>query len=302
MSFIEFLCAIHQKPLAQELVNADPKHPLHQSIHDLIDRYLGEFMGIGGMPEAVSCWAETQDPILCQDIHHDLVDNYRQDFHKYAQRYQIKYLERLFSQIPKQVGRKFKYSAIEGDLRKRDLAPCLDLMLTAGITHRISHSAGNGVPLGAEANPNKFKLLFLDIALMNTILGINLKTWFLKPQNALVNKREFVEAFIGQELLAYSNPQSHNELYYWHREARSSHAEVDYLCQTEEGAIPIAVKNNDRRSLKNLRLFLDLKPQSPYGIRFSLHNFSSFDKIASYPLYAVAKISDQVKAIQQLIS
>jgi len=39
-----------------------------------------------------------------------------------------------------------------------------------------------------------------------------------------------------------------------------------------------------------MKLFLQQKLNSPYGIRFSIHNYSKFDDIHSYPLYAVAGI------------
>ena len=38
-----------------------------------------------------------------------------------------------------------------------------------------------------------------------------------------------MEAFIGQKILAYQDPGSPGELFYWHREERSSSAEVDYV-------------------------------------------------------------------------
>jgi hypothetical protein len=65
----------------------------------------------------------------------------------------------------------FKYSNIPGEYRKRELMPSLDLLFKAGVSHKIVHSPGTGIPLGATANGEKFKPLFLDIALAQTILG-----------------------------------------------------------------------------------------------------------------------------------
>lgn len=37
----------------------------------------------------------------------------------------------------------------------------------------------------------------------------------------------------------------------------------------------------------------DLEQSSPYGIRFSTHNYSVYEKLHSYPLYAIAGLLAQ---------
>jgi hypothetical protein len=104
------------------------------------------------------------------------------------------------------------------------------LLEKAGIVHQIINSHGNGIPLGAESNFTKFKLIMLDIGLCQTILGLELKDWFIDPESAFnINKGSICESFVGQELLAYSNPNDKQALYYWRREHRNSNAEIDYL-------------------------------------------------------------------------
>jgi hypothetical protein len=39
-----------------------------------------------------------------------------------------------------------------------------------------------------------------------------------------------------------------------------------------------------------MQLFLETHQNSPYGVRFSTNNYSVFEKIHSYPLYAIAKM------------
>lgn len=64
-----------------------------------------------------------------------------------------------------------------------------------------------------------------------TLLGRELKEWILNANENLVNQGALVEAFVGQELLAYSDPNSKANLYYWQRESHNSNAEVDYLIE-----------------------------------------------------------------------
>jgi hypothetical protein len=57
--------------------------------------------------------------------------------------------------------------------------------------------------------------------------------------------------------------------------------------------IPIEVKSGSTGSLKSLRVFLNSHNRSPYGIRFSIFNFSLDNGIRNYPLYAVGKLMDE---------
>ena len=87
-------------------------------------------------------------------------------------------------------------------------------------------------------------------------------------------------------------------LFYWQREKLNSNAEVDYLIQKQDKIIPIEVKSGKQGSMQSLFLFLKEK-KSDYGIRFSLENYSVYQNIMVYPLYAV---SDFIKKPVKLLS
>lgn len=303
MSFIEFLKALKQELLIEEIINHDIHETIPLVVHQKLLDYLGIYLAIGGMPEVVQCWLDTNQIQECQQIQYSLIAAYKQDFQKYAKKHQLKYINLMFDKIPILLGNHIKFTHFSNEYRKRELEPCLDLLRKANIVQKISHSSGNGIPLGAESSFDKFKLIFLDIALTQTILGIKLEDWFLNSTVEFVNKGSVTEAFIGQELLAYSHPMQQSELYYWHREERSSSAEVDYLIQAGESIIPIEAKSGSGSTLKSIKLFLQKHPNSPFGVRFSTHNYSVFDQIHSYPLYAVAGLvfSDK-EAISTLLS
>jgi predicted AAA+ superfamily ATPase len=89
----------------------------------------------------------------------------------------------------------------------------------------------------------------------------------------------------------YSNPARKASLYYWHREAHSSNAEVDYLLQQRQNIVPVEVKSGSRGTLRSLHLFLKEKSSvSSRGVRFSGYPFSVQEYLHSYPLYAVANL------------
>lgn len=287
---MEFLKAKNEDLLMETIIGHDETEKISEVAHRKLLVQLGEYMTVGGMPEAVNCFIETSDLRQCFKVHRSIIDTYRQDFNKYARKYQLKYVELLFNSIPAMLGKKFKYNNVPGEYRKRELMPSLDLLVKAGIVGKITHSSGQGIPLAAAAKPETFKVIFLDIALSQAILGVDTASWLLEPETTFINKGALTEAFIGQEMLAYSMPDRKSELFYWQREARASNAEVDYLIQKGETIIPIEVKSGSTGSLKSLRFFLDNHERSPYGVRFSVSNFSIDNGIRNYPLYAVGKL------------
>ncbi len=290
LSFIEFLYALKNELLAKAILQHDFTKPMSESTHQMGLSLLGEYLAIGGMPAVVKYWRDAKDIGGCARLLTSISNTYRKDFDKYAKKSQIKYLEILFDYIPKRLGRKFKYSEVGEDYKKRELEPAFSLLNKAGIVTRVIESNGQGVPLGAQASDKNFKALFLDIALSQIVLKVDLGQWLVNPLTQFVNKGELIEAFVGQELLAYTNPFRERDLYYWQREARGSSAEVDYLVQRDQNVIPVEVKSGTGSALQSMKLFLESHPHSPYGIKLAPQNYAQAGKLFTYPLYAVAKV------------
>ncbi len=295
----EFLAATGNSQFIEAILN---KLPFSEILHNKLLDQVGHYLAIGGMPEAVSAWIESHDPRASYEAQNGLVETYRQDFPKYAKRHQLPYLDILFNQIPHFIGKQFKYSAVHGEYKKRELAPCLNLLRHANVVHQITHSAGNGLPLGAEVNLDRFKTIFLDVGLSQSLLGLDLAAWFLNPDKDLINRGAIVEAFVGQELLAYDSPKSKNELYFWKRESKGALAEIDYLYDYQNTVVPIEVKSGHGTTLRSMHQFLEEHKKTHLGLRFWSENYHQAEKIDSRPLYAVATLAhpDQVKALSSL--
>ena len=290
MSFLEFLVAQGKSEMARFLLYDDALS-CTEPVHGQFLRLAGEYLVLGGLPEVVGCWVGHGNLNRCGDILDVVAAAFRQDFAKYAKRHQIKYVDLLFNEIPTLAGRKFKYNALPGTWKARELAPALDLLCKASIVHKVTHSAGNGLPLKAESNPGRFKTLFFDLGLAQRTMGTDARPWLLNPAASIVNAGSAAEAFVGQELLAYSHPGMKAELYYWHREARSSNAEVDYLLPLGGTVVPVEVKSGATGRMRSLRAFLgEKKERSPYGIRFCAQPPSTHEDLHSYPLYAVPHV------------
>ena len=143
------------------------------------------------------------------------------------------------------------------------------------------------IPLGAEINAKFRKYIVFDSGIYQRILGLELSDLLLKSDFDSINKGSIAELFVGLELMKVSDKR--NELYYWQRESKNSQAEVDYLVQKNTRILPIEVKSGTKGSMQSLFLFLNEK-KIETGIRISQENFSKYDKIKVFPIYAVANI------------
>ncbi len=300
VSFMEYLAATNEKILLQKILTHAPETVMDQFFHTRILELLSEYLAFGGMPAVLTWWLQTKNPVQSSSLHHTILQTYKQDFNKYAKKHQVKYLDLLFAEVPRQLGSKFQFNEVPGEFRKRELAPAIDLLVKAGIVYKAYHSAGQGIPIGAQVNFDDFKALFLDVGLAQAIQHFDFGEWFINPLTQFINKGALIESFVGQEILAYSDPLRLKNLYYWHREERSSQAEIDYLIQKEQYLIPIEVKSGASSSLKSLHLFLQSHQNSPYGIKFSTQNYSIYENIHSYPLYAIAAVIAQQEALEAL--
>lgn len=304
LSFMEYLCATGNRLMAKEILSHEPGIPMVEAVHKRCLDILGEYLSIGGMPEAVARWTQTQDPGSALHVLQQIAAAYRQDFEKYARKAQVKYLELLFTQVPHLVSREFSYSEIHGEYRKRELAPALELLGRANIIHMVRYSSGQGIPIGAETDFDTFKIIYLDIGLCQAILGSDISVWFLRPLEGFENRGEIAEGFIGQELICYSSPESKAELHFWKRKEKNSSAEVDYLIQRGESILPIEVKSGHGSTLRSLHVFLDSHPKCHSAVRFSSLNYSIIQKLDSRPLYAAASLahSSQKDALEYLVN
>jgi len=296
MSFVEFLCATENQLIAKAILNQPATNPLAEVIHSKIIRLLGEYLATGGMPEVIQVWRDTEDLNQVITAQQNIVNGYIQDIPKYARKSQIEHVDIVFKHIPYILGQRFKTSNVAGEYRKRELSPAIDLLEKAMIANRIYHTSAQGLPLAAQSNLERYKLILLDIGITQRLLKSDPREWIIAPKTACVNKGSLIEAFIGQEIVAYQDPSSPHELFYWHREERSSSAEVDYVITHNRDIVPVEVKSDRGSHLKSMRYFLESHLHSKYGVRFSNHNYSVIGELHSYPLYAVSALFQQSHA------
>ena len=285
-SFDEFLITLNEEALLKAKQHASAQNPLPEALHQKLANYLKRFLVLGGMPEVMARYSQTRDTLACQSILDDLLISLKADFTKYKKNVPLFRLSEIFLSVATQTGSKFIYSHASAESNHKQIKEALDLLIMAGLVIPVTHSSANGVPLGAEKNEKKRKMLLFDTGIFQRLLGLEISELLFYKSFHQINKGSIAELFVGLELVKSASCLQQQELFYWQREALNSNAEVDYLMQLHQKIIPVEVKAGTKGSMQSLYLFL-VEKKLPYGIRFSFENYSSYDKVRAYPLYSV---------------
>ncbi|MEI8055025.1 MAG: AAA family ATPase [bacterium] len=259
MSFQEFILALGQNKLCDFLDSYSLSDHIPQTIHEHLLELLREYFIVGGMPTAVASWACEHNLAKISATHSDLLATYRDDFAKYKGRIDNARLEETLNTIPKLLGQKFKYSAVNSDIAAASIKRALDLLCKAQLCCRVNNCSGNGVPLGAEVKDKACKVIFLDVGLVSALLGLELQNIPEIQNTHFANQGKLTEQLAGQLLRTARPHYLEPTLYYWLREQPGSSSEVDYLIQHEGSVVPVEVKSGSTGTLKALHLFMGLK-------------------------------------------
>jgi len=260
LGFEEFLLAKNEIHLLSAIKKITFHEPFNSSLHDKANLLFKEFITVGGMPEAVSTWTQTNSLEALAEVHNNLINTYQDDFAKYAGKLSITYLEEVLHAVPKLLTKKFIYSHVNSMARHESIKQALTLLLKSRLCHKVQSANANGIPLGAEINPKIFKIILIDVGLVSTLLGLKLHQFNNIDDILLINKGALAEQVVGQLLRLLSPFYVEPTLHYWCRELASSSAEIDYLIQDNQQLIPIEVKAGAEGKLRSLHQFMSEKP------------------------------------------
>lgn len=306
MTFDEFLLANGEQLLLDARGQANIDAPLPAPLHEKMIGLMRTFMLVGGMPESVVKWVQTHDFLQCQEVQDDIITGYEADFPKYKKKVDPQLLIATMKSAATQATKKFVYSRVPGEYKTAEVKKALDLLIKAGVLVPVTHSSGNGLPLGDESDESIRKILLLDTGLMLRLLNMTMgdtsaiTAQILTAKAAdLVNKGPMAEMLAGLELLHYLTPNLHHDLYYWVRQAKNATAEIDYLLSRDMKVLPFEVKAGVQGGMKSLWDFMREK-KLDQAVRCSLENFGKFDYIDAeaegavrhvevYPLYALSQ-------------
>lgn len=298
MTFSEFLIAKKEEVLLKYLNEYQVGNSIPMTIHDKCMKYLKHYFYTGGMPSAINAYlgGDILEVGFEQKI---LLQTYIDDFNKYKNRVDSESLKNTFEKVPQMVGERVKYVNISLHERSREISKNISLLKMARVIQVVYHSSANGIPLGANTDSKRFKLLFLDIGLMLSSLKINLVNLETIEDVTTINNGALAEQFIGQHLLSQKDFYEEPSAFYWMREKSGTCSEIDYVTDMNGQVVPIEVKAGKTGTLKSLHVFIS-KKNSNVAVRFNSEIPSVIDtvtavknidkkefKLISLPLYMV---------------
>lgn len=288
LNFKEFLMAMGEQQLAELLWNQD--EALINAFSGKYTDYLKKYYYVGGMPEAVQCFADTDDYFAVRDIQNGLLKYYEEDFSKHAPKKVVPRIQMVWNSIPGQLAkenRKFIYGMIREGARAKDFELAIQWLLDCGLIHKSYRVTKPDMPLIAYAEMNSFKMFLSDVGLLAAKGNIPAKVLLEGTRIFEEFKGALTEQFVAQELASFGK-----ELYYYSTEASSG--EIDFVVQQSMYCIPVEVKAEENLRARSLRAFCD-KYKPEIALRSSMANFREQDWMKNVPLYAVAYYLIQIE-------
>ena len=276
MTIGEFLAAKNETDLLELIESYNIESPFPAKAHQKLLILQREYLMVGGMPEAVQQYVETDDFNEVMNVHSAIIETYRDDFAKYAKGEDLLRLHRVFDYVPAAAGEKTKYSNIDGNDQARSLRKAIDRLDKAEVISCVFHSKSSGVPVKSGKNDKIYKMYFLDIGLMNRVCGIQALPLAQLEKREFINEGKMAEQFIQQHLLRIGRMNEKPQLFYWLREGKSVNAEVDFVIQLNGNVVPVEIKAGKSGSLKSLHRFTWEK-KSKEAVRFDLNPPSIMD-------------------------
>ncbi len=267
MTFSEFLLAMGEERLYTFISQYEAGQEIGAVSHQRLLQLLRSYYFVGGMPEAVAVFAESRSYKAVSEVHNSIIETYRDDFPKYAGTRNLKRILNVFNFAARNVGVKIKYSNISCQDQSVTIKKDIELLAMAKVIGKVVHSNCSGLPLQADIKERVYKVLFLDIGLMNAVCGLDWRNLSQLNENKIINHGAIAEQFIGQHLQAIQADKPNRELNYWLREGKSSNAELDFVIGLGGNILPVEVKSGATGTLKSLHQFMGTK-QAPLAVRF----------------------------------
>ena len=290
MSFMEFLDGMGESRYRQLIENISDPIPLSKALHDHLIDLLRQYYFVGGMPEAVNHFAETNNAREVREIQEEVIKSYIMDFGKHAPTSDIPKLSLLWESIPKHLARenkKFIFSAVKKSARAREYENALKWLEDAGLVYRVTATKAAKSPLSHYADKACFKIYALDVGFLGAMSRSPVE--LLAHRERLFNEYEgaFVENFAAQQLMAHFGLPLH----YWR--SKGGTAELDFLCEFSGRIYPLEVKAGINLRSKSLRSF-NVQFSPSVLTRASLLNLKKDGKILNLPLYALSRLHDMI--------
>lgn len=281
MDMEEFMIAMGKTALAQQIKKSFATDtPLPSALHDAAIMLYRQYLVVGGMPECVLQFTQTQNYTLIRHIQDTILTSYLNDMSKYNNLNEIKKTRLTYDNITVQLSKKhtrFQYKLLKKGGRASEFENAIEWLCLSGITSQVYRAEQIRKPLENYRDIDAFKIYVSDLGLLCAKKDL--------AANDVLYMVDEIDDFKGGMTENYVNVQltiNGYTTYYWESERG---AEVDFVIQRDGQLIPIEVKSADNTKAKSLNIYIKAY-QPSYAIKLSTKNFGFENGKKTVPLYA----------------
>ena len=281
MNFEEFVLAKGETEVFKLIVNRDymTMNLIHEKMVDLLRQYYY----VGGMPEAVKKYVESDSLIEVRRIQKEILNGYELDLSKHAPKEQVPRIRMVWKSIPSQLfkdNKKFIYGALRKGARANDFEIAIQWLVDSGLVYKVPKCTKPALPLDVYEDLSCFKLYMLDVGLLGAMVNT-------EPVQVLINNNVFVEYKGGMtEQYVLQQMKSHGVSPIYYHKTDDSRLELDFVIQYNAKLLPIEVKAEGNVRANSLTALLAKNPDLK-AVRFSMLPYKEQGQLECLPLYAV---------------
>ena len=256
---------------------------------DLFYRYLM----IGGFPEVVNTYIQTNDLAATHLIHKAIETYYKKDITKYAAEMDRPYIISAYDLLPSELSSKTKRFILSRIDKNYSILRCQNDFLwlkDAGIAIPVYNVDKPKIPLLLTKNNHLLKLFANDVGLLcYRLLETGIQEKILAHEKD-INFGGIFENAVAQELLCHGF--GFNKLFYF---SSKKQGEVDFLITYKNEVLPIEVKSG--KDYKRHSALNNLLSNKEYGIEkaivFADCNLEISNEKLYLPIYMVALLQQE---------
>lgn len=287
LDFEEFLwaCGVNQIVIDKAREAFHTRCAVEDFIHDKLMDLFARYLLVGGMPDAVNAFVQSNDMNRVA-LAHETIEQYNQkDVAKYAVTDEKLRIKEIYELLPEELNKKnkrFQLKDIENRKRGDQTEYSFAWLAKAGVAIPVYNVTAVESPLRINSERQLLKLFHEDVGLLTYLLmDSSLKMKVLNRERD-INFGSIYENVCAQLLTAHG----FDRLYYYNSKRMG---EVDFLVEKEGTILPIEVKSGkyyERHSaLNNLMKMKQMEIDE--ALVFCNDNVQTKDKIVYLPIYMI---------------
>lgn len=216
------------------------------------------YMLVGGMPQAVAAYIETNNMAKVDRTKRAIISLYEKDFNRIDPTGSA---SKLFHQIPAELNRNasryLTWSATEG-VRNDTLAEIISEMKESMVVNIAHHANDPSAGMALHHNPERYKMFIGDTGLFVTLAFWDKKfTDNAIYEKLLANKLSADLGYVYENMIAQMLTAAGHELYYYTfpTDSGKHNYEIDFLIADGDKVSPIEVKSSGYKAHASLDAF-----------------------------------------------